>query len=73
MVYHPRMDGEIQSLLFRVPKDEESTEAARRMMDDFRAFCLARAKQTHVDLQQAILRRRLRELLAFAEHEGRLP
>ncbi len=63
---------EIYSLLAQLPEDEVCREHARRHMDDYRGFALARPTQPHVDLLKAVLTTKLRELLALANREEKM-
>jgi hypothetical protein len=64
------MDNDTLTLLDLCNDDEYLKECARRAMDDFRVFCLARPKPDHVAVQQALLKTRLKELLRAARRDG---
>lgn len=66
------MDHEIHSLLTKLERDEDAKAAAYDLMLDYRAFSLARPNEDHVGLLKALLKTKLRELLASARRDGRL-
>ena len=70
---YPRpMDNDIRTLLDICNLDDDLAESARRYLDDYRVFCLARPKPDHVAVQQALLKTRLKELLRAARRDGLL-
>ena len=61
---------DILPLLDQCNEDEYLKECARRAMDDFRGFSLARPTQDHVDVRKAMMRTRIEECLKAARKKG---
>ncbi len=67
-------DPDIHGLLQKINAgDEDVRRDALYHLYQYRADALARPRQERVEILQALLKSRLRELLAAARREGKLP